>query len=98
MKRYSELQTMMLEKGELCCSDIEELLGDFTAGELPDTLCQRFVAHVKGCSKCQELKSGYELTISLAKELRPEPPSKEVQNRLRAGLERRLGIVLSRVE
>lgn len=88
----------VLEKPQITCSDVFALLGDYVEQELPPALKARIDQHVEACSGCQEVKDGYQLVIALARDLRPKAIPVAVENRLRAGLNKRLGISLPMID
>lgn len=93
MKKLSDYHLYMLEKAELDCGDIEDLLGDYVDGDLTPTLESRVKEHIQDCSYCEEIESGYRLTIKLASELRNnEPAPDDVKLRLKERLNKTLGI------
>lgn len=94
MKKFTDYQLYMLEKGNITCSDIEKLYGDYVEGDLPRSLKGRLDAHIDDCGECQEFVSTYNLTIQLAKELGSRPMPTDAKNRLRERLNQRLGIQL----
>lgn len=91
---YHEDHLFVLEKKSIECRDVENLLGDYTARELPPTLKGRLDAHLHGCAQCTKLKADYERTIELARQLRDRPVPQEVHERLKSALTARLGIQL----
>ena len=93
----TDFQLMVLEKNEIDCLDVVELLGDLVDGDLPPTLEARLEGHISGCAYCEEMKASYELTIELARELKNDekPIPTAVQNRLRSALNEKLGLNLA---
>lgn len=88
----------VLEKAQIDCCDVIDLLDDYVEHELPPALKTRFDEHVEHCPACQEVKYGYQLVIELARELGTVPMPVAVENRLRQGLNKRLGISLSMID
>lgn len=86
---------MVLEKPEISCDDVTDLLGDYVEGDLMPTIVQRLDHHIAECAHCRELKHGYLTTIALARGLGDKPMPRDVQSRLRKALKERLGIDLS---
>ena len=94
MKNFTEYQLEVLEKGEIDCIDVVKLMGDYHDNDLPESLRGRLHAHIKNCSICSEMYSGYSFVCELARELRPEPMPVDARKRLRASLNSRLGLEL----
>jgi hypothetical protein len=94
MNSFTDFQLFVLEKGELVCSDVRKMYGDYVDGDLPSSLRCRIDAHVEDCPRCQEFAATYKLTIDLAHDLGKQPIPSDVQRRLRANLNQRLGINL----
>lgn len=92
--KMSEYQLFALEKPEICCSDIEVLLGDYIDGELKHALHLRIDDHIKSCSTCQEQVTGYRLVVELAGEIGQERLQlpKEFHSRLKESLAQSLGL------
>lgn len=86
----------VLEREEILCADVEELLGDYEEGDLPHSLKNRLDDHISLCSECAQLKAEYNLIIEVAEEMGKEEPQMpiEVQNRLRQRLNASLGLQL----
>lgn len=86
----------VLEREEILCADVEELLGDYEEGDLPQSLKSRIDDHICICPECAQLKAEYNLIIEVAEEMgQEEPPMPiEVQNRLRQRLNLSLGLQL----
>ena len=97
-RKLSDLHMRILEKGEIRCRDVEDLLDDYSARDLSCTLRARIDAHVHGCSRCQKACQEYRWTIELASELPDKPLPIDVQNRLRFALNQRLGLNLPLVD
>lgn len=88
-------QLRILEKQEIDCIDVQLIMGDYADGDLTETLKERVDHHICTCKKCAEFKDSYLKTIELAASLlEPKPLPVDLQNRLRAALNRRLGINL----
>ena len=94
MENFTDYQMEVLEKGQIDCIDVVRLMGDYHDRDLPETLRGRLHAHIKNCSICSEMYSGYSFVCELARELKPEPMSESARDRLRAGLNKRLGLNL----
>ena len=94
MENFTEYQMQVLEKGEVDCIDVVKLMGDYHDNELPETLRGRLHAHIKNCSICSDMYSGYSFVCELAKELKDEPMPVSAKSRLRASLNERLGLDL----
>ncbi len=97
MNKISEDQIRILEKQEIECKDIPQMMCDYADGDLTVSLRDRLDVHMSVCPNCLEFKESYLKTIQLAKILKPQPLNSEVQNRLRNALNERLGIQLSLV-
>jgi len=97
MKTFTDYQMQVLEKSDIDCIDVTRLMGDYHDQDLPETLRGRVHAHIKNCEICAEMYSGYNFVVELASELKDEPMPKEVKNRLREALNRRLGLNLAQV-
>ena len=98
MADFTDLQLMVLEKERIECRDVMVLLGDYCDNELPHSLHARLEEHIGDCDYCREVTEGYLLTIALAKQLNDAPIPDGVQNRLRASLNKKLGLNLGMVE
>lgn len=97
MKCISEDQIRILEKQDISCADVESLMCDYADGELTPSLKDRVDAHGAACAECRNFMQTYLATISLAANLKPEPMTSEIQNRLRRSLNERLGLTLPMV-
>ena len=93
--KYTEKEVYLLEKGVLSCSDVEDVMGDFVDGDLPETLSEKVTGKIERCDECSELERTYKETIRLAKELPDYPITQDIRKRLRMALNQRLGISLS---
>lgn len=98
MKKMTDFELFVLEKGNVDCSDVVKLFGSYVDEELPGTLRARVSAHVATCPKCRDFEKSYRSTIDLAAELRDKPVPLEVQNRLRRALNQKLGLNLPMVD
>ena len=80
----------------LDCKDVIARLGDYTDNELPVSERIAMEDHFDDCAECAAFLASYTHVVVSAAELRePEQPiSVDVQNRLRAALNKRLGINL----
>ena len=80
----------------LDCKDVIARLGDYTDNELPVSERISMEDHFDECAECAAFLASYTHVVVSAAELRePEQPiSVDVQNRLRAALNKRLGIDL----
>jgi anti-sigma factor RsiW len=80
----------------LDCKDVIVRLGDYTDNELPVSERIAMEDHFDDCAECAAFLASYTHVVVSAAELRePEQPiSVDVQNRLRAALNKRLGINL----
>ena len=94
MTELNEIQLFVLEKDHITCSDVTELLGDYTDGELSPSVHARLESHIEGCEYCQEMARTYALTVELAADLGEKPMPFGVQNRLRKALNQKLGLSL----
>jgi hypothetical protein len=95
MNQFNDFHLFMLEKGRLECADIRRCYGDYMDGELSSSIRGRLDAHIEECPKCQEFSASYRKVVELAGELEDKPISIDVQRRLRAALNKRLGINLN---
>ena len=88
----------ILEKENIECGDISEILGDYYEGDLTASLKNRVDEHFNQCSYCREFNSSYNAVITLAKELKNKPINRKiedgVQKRLRMALNQKLGLNL----
>lgn len=86
----------VLERQDILCADVEELLGDYEEGDLPQSLKSRIDDHICVCPECTQLKLEYKMIIEAAEEMGREEPEMplEVQNRLRQRLNASLGLNL----
>lgn len=98
MTALNDFQLRVLEKEMITCSDVTDLLGEYTDRELSPTLRARVDAHICSCSYCKEIRDTYQLTVELAGELKDRPMSAGVQNRLRKALNEKLGLNLRPVD
>ena len=94
---YSERQLRVLEKESIQCADVAALLDDLTDHEVSCTLRARLEAHLRVCPECRELDASYRMTVELASELADRPVPRDVQNRLRDSLNKKLGLSLKHV-
>ena len=69
MKNLSELENLLLEKGQITCADIDEALMEYVDGELSDTVCERMEIHMAECTQCKSGVKLYNEVIDLAKTL-----------------------------
>lgn len=90
----SEIQIEILERPIITCDDVEEMLGDYTDGELIPTLHARLASHIEECEHCRDIEMQYRAIIKLAKALRDRPVPQSVKSNLRNNLNRKLGINL----
>jgi anti-sigma factor RsiW len=95
MTTLNDFQLLVLEKETITCSDVTELLGDYTDKELTPTLRARVDAHIHECEFCQEMERSYRMTVELAQELGNQPLPQGVRTRLRKALNQKLGLELS---
>lgn len=86
----------VLEREQILCVDVEELLGDYAEDDLPQALKTRIDDHIGLCAECSQLKADYNMIIEVAEEMGREEPEMplEVQNRLRQRLNASLGLKL----
>lgn len=89
-----EYHMEVLEKPEVDCIDVVNLLGDYTDDELTPTVRGRIDSHVEHCGYCRRMMDSYLTTVSLARELGDRPLPVDTQRRLRESLNKRLGITL----
>lgn len=83
---------------EITCNDIEELYGEYRDGELPYYKTEAIKEHIAQCEDCQAFVDTYELVIAVAKTLQAPPRLPDgFRERLRKGLNEKLGISLSEV-
>mgnify|MGYP000986023514 FL=1 len=81
---------------EITCNDIEELYGDYREGDLSKYEATLVSSHIEQCEECQAFVDTYELVIAVAKTLQAPPRLPDgFKERLRKGLNERLGISLS---
>jgi Putative zinc-finger len=94
-QHINEFHLYILEKGEFTCEDVGVLLCDYADAELPAALRERFESHLEQCPHCEQATLEYMQVIALAAELRePDPLPADVQERLYAGLNAKLGLNL----
>ena len=100
MKKIADPHLRILEKNCIECDDVTKILDDYVEDGLPPSLRRRVMLHIHSCQECQELEQGYRDVILLAREIGREEPqiSRDVQNRLRSELGRRLGIQMTLLE
>ena len=91
---FSERELRILEQGAVRCVDFRASYGDLKENDLPPSLAGRLTAHQVDCPHCTEFKRGYEEVVTLAAELPERPIPSDVQARLRAALNVRLGLHL----
>ena len=94
MKRFSELEILVLEKGVVSCNDVEALLGEYADGELLSAVREKIDSHCESCEECAQMRDEYLLTIRLAQTLSDKPLPVDVHNRLRNALNEKLGLSL----
>lgn len=87
-----------IENLNVNCKEIKQSLRAYVDRELPVSDQLTFEAHLRSCEQCRHEVAGYKLVVETAKELDPVPVPIDVQNRLRAELNRRLGISLPFIE
>ena len=82
---------------EPSCNEVTARLGDYVDNEIDGGLKASIDLHLDICPECAAFFASYKHVIESAAELRePEQPlSVDVQNRLRAALNRKLGLNLS---
>lgn len=97
VKTFSDLELQILEKDCIECDDVALLLGDYTDCDLPSSIRARLDSHIKTCPFCAEMRASYKFTVDLARDLADRPVPTDVQNRLRATLNHRLGLNLPQV-
>lgn len=100
MKDINELDETLLsilEKPEIECSDVSELMGEYVDRDLPPGLRFRVYDHICSCDHCKKFEKSYRLVVDLAHELKHRPVAREVKNRLRQVLNARLGLQLPEV-
>ncbi len=94
----NEEHLRILEKHKIECADVSEILGDYYEGDLVHSLKLRIEDHINECSFCRDFNASYNAVISLAKELKNRPISRQiedgVQKRLRMALNQKLGLNL----
>lgn len=95
MRRFNEIQLEILEKPTIDCDDVDAVLDDIVAEELPPTLRARIDAHRVNCAECAERERAYREVIALAKNLPEGRLSGGARGRLRQALNRELGLHLS---
>ena len=92
MDSDTQKQLRFLEKQELTCADIEELMSDYLdiSDEFIPTLRARISTHIAGCPCCNELESDFRDIIEIAGQLPtyelPEGAHKRLLDRLNAEL------------
>jgi anti-sigma factor RsiW len=84
----------VLEKRTLDCTDVVTLLCDYVDDELMPALTARVDDHLERCQYCRSILDSYQKTVKLAHDLPEKPVSIGSQNRLRANLNKRLGLSL----
>jgi anti-sigma factor RsiW len=97
MNKFTEFQLLMFEKHCLHCHDVEDLLGDYVDGDLPASLKERVDDHIAQCEDCTDALGAYQMVIELAGEISKPPTPIEVKNRLRAKLNKELGLSMEMV-
>ena len=72
----------------LKCGEVLAALSDFVDGEIPSTMREKILAHLRGCKWCEKFGGRFSRIIdTLRRELaRPEPLDHGVAARLRARL------------
>jgi anti-sigma factor RsiW len=76
------------------CEDVSASLGDFIDNELPIELSKAFESHISSCQYCRRNYNSYVETIRLARQIPEKKITVEQENKLRSGLNKRLGINL----
>ncbi|MCO6429848.1 MAG: hypothetical protein J5J00_03225 [Deltaproteobacteria bacterium] len=87
----------VLEKANIECCDTKALMGDLVDNDILPSLKARIESHLECCEQCQKFRIEYLATIELARSLKPKTMPLEAQNRLRAALNKRLGLSLQMV-
>ena len=90
-----DYQIRVLEKEEITCKDVKDLMCDYADNELTASLQERLDLHVVRCNRCKHFKETYLQTIEIASELKDAPVPDGVRSRLRQALNEKLGLNLS---
>ncbi|MBX7145492.1 MAG: zf-HC2 domain-containing protein, partial [Oligoflexia bacterium] len=86
LTELSDKQIRVFEKGNICCTDVAALMGDYADQELMPSLRRRVDAHIERCDECALFRDTYLMVVKLAREIRRPAIPTDVQNRLRAKL------------
>lgn len=108
MCNFSELETLLLEKGQIVCADIDEALMEYVEQNLSSTVTARIEEHIDSCKECQTGVKLYSEVIAIAgtlnspfselqEEKNPEASKlpKDVETRLYETLNAKLGLNMS---
>lgn len=98
MEGVQQTEIHFIENLKVNCEEVKSLLLAYTECELAPALRMGFESHLERCERCRAEVSGYQLVVATAHELGDRPVSVEIQNRLRATLNRKLGLSLPYVD
>jgi len=82
---------LFLERRNLSCSEVEELLDNYVDGDMPSDVKARFERHTEKCEHCHSLVSDCLHLVHVAKSLAETPIPRDVSERLREALRARVG-------
>jgi hypothetical protein len=88
----SDFHMEILEKPEINCKEVRELLYDYTENEIIKTLRTKIEQHIDHCICCKNFYDSYNQVITQAGMLKAIEPSEDVKKRLREKLNERLGV------
>ena len=94
---YNDNHLYLLEKKEINCLDLVQIMGEYHDDELPDTLNEKVSDHIRKCEQCEKFALSYSMVVEIAGELKDREVPRDVRNRLREGLNKKLGIGLAKV-
>lgn len=97
MSEIPDYQLRVLEKEEITCRDVRDLMCDYADNEILPTLKSRIDEHFESCNRCRYFSQTYLKTIQLANELPAKELDSGAQDRLRKALNQRLGLNLAQV-
>ena len=106
MCNFSELETLLLEKGQIVCADVDEALMEYVEQNLSSTVTERIEEHIDSCKECRTGVKLYNEVVAIAgtlnspfSELQEENEvsklPKDVETRLYNTLNAKLGLNIS---
>jgi anti-sigma factor RsiW len=72
----------------MTCRECAELLLEYLEGELDADVCERIRQHLEFCPPCVTYVETYQVTIKITKQMTCAPLPADVEERLRAALQK----------